>query len=249
MNVTALVFGSLGTLTETSALHRQAFNETFAEEGLDWYWDEPTYRNLLDHVGGVNRIQTYAAGRADQAPIDATWAAALHARKTERYAKLVRSTELSLRPGVERLLREAEAAGIKRGLATGTSLDNIEASLDAVGNLISLTDFDAYTTRDVIEHAKPSPAAHRRCVGLLAVESDGVLAIEDSADGVASAADAGLAVVATPGRFVSDQSFDRADLVMSDLGAPGHPARRLDVGAGPDGGIATLSWLAEAVRT
>ena len=194
-------------------------------------------------MGGANRILTYAAGRSGQAPIDADRAAELHARKTERYAELVRSTPLELRPGVERLRAEAKSAGIKRGLATGTSLDNIEASLAATGNRIKLDDFDAYTLASMIERAKPAPDAHRRCLELLAVDPAEALAIEDSADGVASAVDGGLAVVATPGRFVSGQDFSRAAMVLSSLGDPDQHAERLDGQLGPDGGIATLDWL------
>lgn len=243
MSISALVFGSLGTLTETSALHQQAFNEIFAEEGLDWHWDEPTYRQLLSHVGGANRIVAYAAQRGHDDPIGPERAASIHARKTERYTKLVRSADVELRPGVERLLAEAAAAGLLRGLATGTSLDNIEASLDATGNRIRLADFDAYTIRSMFEHGKPAPDAHRRCAELLGLEPANLLVIEDSADGVAAAAAAGATVVATPGLFVGEQSFDRADLVLSSLGDPGRPATRLDGGPGPDGGVATLAWL------
>ncbi|MEM9652584.1 MAG: HAD-IA family hydrolase [Actinomycetota bacterium] len=234
----------MGTLTETSELHRQAFNEVFAEEGLDWTWDEPTYRRLLDHVGGSNRVEVYAASRPEQEPITHDRAAELHRKKTERYATLVRSSGVQLRPGVKRLISEVRLAGLQIGFATGTSLDNIEASFAGSGNRIGLTDFDAYTIRETIERPKPAPDAHLRCMELLNVEAAQVLAIEDSADGVASASSAGAAVVATPGQYVSGQSFAGADLVLASLGDPEHPTERLDAGAGPVGGVATLGWLA-----
>jgi len=50
--------------------------------------------------------------------------AALHARKTELYVE--RTPHLALRPGIERLMHEARGAGIKLGIATTTSLPNIE---------------------------------------------------------------------------------------------------------------------------
>lgn len=34
----ALIFDVDGTLAETEELHRRAFNEAFAELGLDWCW-------------------------------------------------------------------------------------------------------------------------------------------------------------------------------------------------------------------
>lgn len=248
MSISALVFGSLGTLTETSSLHQQAFNDVFVEEGLNWQWDEATYRRLLTHVGGTERILAYAAEDTSPARIDADRAAELHARKTEHYAKLVLSGALDFRPGVERLLTEASSAGLARGLATGTSLANIEASLEATGNRIGLGDFDAHTVRPMIDRAKPAPDAHRLCVELLGVDPSEVLAIEDTADGVASAVAAGLCVVATPGQYVTDQNFDHARLVLSDLGDPGRPGRRLDAQPDPPDGVATLGWLVDAIE-
>ncbi len=247
MTIAALVFGSLGTLTETSELHRQAFNETFADEGLDWSWDDATYRSLLDHVGGANRILVYGGQRRDgDAPTSAR-AVEIHARKTARYAELVRSTDLQLRPGVERLIGEARSAGLRLGLATGTSMANIDASLTATGTRLSLDDFDAYTVRHMIERPKPAPDAHRRCVELLGASPEAALAVEDSTDGVASARGAGLFVVATPGELVRAQDFSSAPVVLSDLGEPGRVGRRLDDGQEPEGGVATLDWLVEAV--
>ena len=38
MELKALIFDVDGTLAETEEVHRQAFNETFAAQGLDWHW-------------------------------------------------------------------------------------------------------------------------------------------------------------------------------------------------------------------
>ena len=39
MKYKALIFGSIGTLIESSNIQRNSFNEAFKEAGLDWYWD------------------------------------------------------------------------------------------------------------------------------------------------------------------------------------------------------------------
>ena len=39
MSYKAVLFGSIGTLAETSDLQRDAFNEAFKISGLDWFWD------------------------------------------------------------------------------------------------------------------------------------------------------------------------------------------------------------------
>ena len=43
----ALIFDVDGTLADTEAAHRAAFNEAFAQEGMDWHWDLPLYTQLL----------------------------------------------------------------------------------------------------------------------------------------------------------------------------------------------------------
>ena len=57
MNIRAIIFGSIGTLVETSDLQRQSFNQAFKEANLNWHWDSKLYQKLLSQSGGRNRIQ------------------------------------------------------------------------------------------------------------------------------------------------------------------------------------------------
>src|SRR5579875_2388832 len=63
--MTAVLFGSIGTLADTSELQREAFNEAFREHGLDWNWSRDEYRELLRDSGGAKRIAAYAQERGD----------------------------------------------------------------------------------------------------------------------------------------------------------------------------------------
>ena len=44
----ALIFDVDGTLADTESVHLQAFNHAFADQGLDWHWDEAMYTQLLE---------------------------------------------------------------------------------------------------------------------------------------------------------------------------------------------------------
>ncbi|MGO3927111.1 HAD hydrolase-like protein, partial [Rhodopseudomonas pseudopalustris] len=112
----ALIFDIDGTFAETEELHRLAFNQTFSAFGLHWHWDRPLYRKLLAVAGGKERLAHYVtnyvpqdAGRVD--------IAALHAAKTSRYAEMVAEGSLCLRPGIARLLGEAERLKIPVAIA------------------------------------------------------------------------------------------------------------------------------------
>ena len=56
----AILFGSIGTLIETSNIQRESFNQAFKEIGLDWYWDQESYKQLLKKSGGTKRIEDFA---------------------------------------------------------------------------------------------------------------------------------------------------------------------------------------------
>ena len=51
--IQALIFDVDGTLADTERDgHRVAFNQSFKEAGLDWYWDIALYGELLSITGG-----------------------------------------------------------------------------------------------------------------------------------------------------------------------------------------------------
>ena len=55
-----MLFGSIGTLVETSEIQRKSFNEAFKKKGLNWYWTKEEYIKLLNKSGGSDRIKEYA---------------------------------------------------------------------------------------------------------------------------------------------------------------------------------------------
>ena len=65
----AILFGSIGTLVETSELQRQSFNLAFREVGLDWYWNTATYCKLITEPGGMKRIKNYGENNLSEPEI------------------------------------------------------------------------------------------------------------------------------------------------------------------------------------
>ena len=56
----SIIFGSIGTIVETSNIQRKSFNKAFKKLGLDWYWSVNEYKKLLKKSGGENRLSKYA---------------------------------------------------------------------------------------------------------------------------------------------------------------------------------------------
>ncbi len=228
----AIVFDVDGTLSETEELHRRAFNETFADLGLDWHWDRRLYGALLKVTGGKERLTHYVRGHEpvfDPAgPLD-DFVARIHRLKTARYTALVDGGAALLRPGVERLIREARGRGIPLAIATTTSLPNVEALLRATLGPDALALFDAIGAGDSVANKKPAPDVYLAVLEALRLPASSCVAIEDSENGLRAARAAGLETVITKSRYTEHEAFDGAALVVNDLDSPCGPQPRIDV--------------------
>lgn len=243
----ALIFDIDGTLAETEELHRRAFNEAFAEAGLDWRWGTELYRELLKVTGGKERMRHYAAAyRAHaQAPADEQLRT-LHARKTARYTALVETGAICLRPGIARLIDEARAAGVRLAIATTTSPPNVAALLHATLGAAAGDWFEVIVAGDAVARKKPFPDAYELALAKLGLSPVTCIAFEDSTNGLRAARGAGLATVVTPSLYTANEDFDGALAVLSHLGEPGLPYRHMAGAGGGDDlvGLASLrQWL------
>src|SRR6516225_2395432 len=84
-----LIFDVDGTLAETEAIHRRAFNAAFLESGLNWYWDRRTYKKLLRVAGGKERIRTFRLTQSPRLALCDAEVADLHRLKTRHYDRLI----------------------------------------------------------------------------------------------------------------------------------------------------------------
>ncbi|MDO8789309.1 MAG: HAD-IA family hydrolase [Sulfuritalea sp.] len=225
MKLQALIFDVDGTLADTEGDgHRLAFNAAFAEAGLVWHWDPALYGELLAVTGGKERIRFFCARHAPEFLQQTDVAARikeLHAAKTRHYVALC-AQGIPLRPGVEQLLREARAAGLRLAIATTTTAENIDALL--APDLRAL--FETVGAGDTVPNKKPAPDIYLWALAQLALPAAACLALEDSANGLKSAFAAGLATVITPTDYTRDHDFSGALARLPNLGGVTVPLLR-----------------------
>lgn len=218
MSLKGLIFDVDGTLAETEEIHRLAFNDAFAAAGIDWVWDRDLYRELLAVTGGKERIRLHLERiGADLAAFPAERIAALHRDKNEHFIARLRAGACPLRPGVEPLLRQARAEGVRTAVATTTSRVNIEA-LIAAHFRDEPSPFDTLVTGEDVSAKKPNPEAYRLALARLGLPAADCLAVEDTAIGLTAARGAGLATVVTLSFYGAGEDFDGAVAVLPDLG-------------------------------
>lgn len=218
----ALVFDVDGTLADTESAHLAAFNHAFAEQGLDWHWDEAMYTRLLEISGGKERMTHYwKQVHPDMKDIDGSGLTDtidhLHALKTAAYENAVQNGAVALRPGVLNLIQSAHQQGLRLAIATTTSPVNIAVLLR---NAIGPDWKDLFV---VIEDAstapkkKPHPQVYVQTLARLGLPSSACMAIEDSANGLRAAVAAGLQTIITPNQFTAHHDFTGALKVVPDL--------------------------------
>lgn len=218
----ALIFDVDGTLADTESAHRAAFNQAFAQFGLDWHWDDGLYTELLNVTGGKERILHYMkTAQPDLGKLSALGLAEsvnrLFELKTIAYVDSVNHGAVSLRPGVLKLMNEALAQGLQLAIASTTSPANIAALLSRAMGPDWRLNFAAIGDGASAPVKKPDPQVYLQVLEALQLEPTQCLALEDSSNGLRAATAAGLATLITPTRYTAHNDFNAALRVVADL--------------------------------
>jgi HAD superfamily hydrolase (TIGR01509 family) len=132
--------------------------------------------------------------------------------------RIGRRTEMILAeealPGVLRHIQEAEAIGLKLGVASSSTREWVTGHLARLGILES---FDCVRCRDDVANPKPEPDLYLAVLECLGVNASEGIAIEDSPNGVLAAKRAGLRCVAIPNSITAQLDLRQADLLLGSL--------------------------------
>ena len=251
--MTTLIFDCDGVLADTERDgHRVAFNETFREFGLPVEWSEEEYAVKLRIAGGKERMASLLTPefvRANGLPKDADGQAAelakWHKRKTAIYTDMVAAGKLPTRPGIHRIIGEAQDAGWTLAVASTSAEPSVRAILERAAGTERAGRFDLVLAGDVVEHKKPAPDIYLLALGRLHIAPSEALVIEDSRNGLLAAAAAGLRCVMTVNGYTEKEDNSEAILVVSSLGDPdGEPTRVIaNRGSATPGNYITLADL------
>ena len=212
MKYKAVLFGSIGTIIETSEIQRQSFNDTFREFGLDWYWDETDYKNLLQKSGGVKRIEDFAQKK--NSTVDAI---KIRLRKTELFNKYLITGNFEPREGVLDIINYVKENGLKLGLVTSTTINNINAVFSTLKNFIQKDDFDFIGNNNLIFKPKPNAEIYYKALDVLSITSSECIAIEDTEESAKSSLSAKIKCIGFPGNFHLHNSFDQCEMKVTKL--------------------------------
>ena len=201
----ALLFGSIGSIVETSEIQRKSFNKAFKQYGLDWNWTKREYVSLLNKSGGKDRISRYA--KKNKEIVNSTY---LRNLKTKIFNNYLKKNKLKLRPGVKNLILFCKKEKIKLAFVSSTSTNNINAILYSLRNSIHKKDFSFIGNSKLVKKFKPNPAIYLLALKKLKIKANDCLAIEDTQESLNSAKRAKIKCIIFPGKFHSSRKFSGA---------------------------------------
>ena len=182
----ALFLGSIGVLAETSELQRQAYNQAFAKQGLDWHWNIATYCQHLATAGGQRRLRELSGGQLTDRDIKQ-----IHENKQTFFAERL-AGGISPRPGICETIDMARSHGLKLGLITTTTPKTLAMMRRALASAIDFTAFHLVTSKADVAQEKPHPEIYETALQRLGVAPHDATAFEDTLASQAAAKDAGL---------------------------------------------------------
>ena len=201
-NYKGLLFGSIGSIVETSEIQRKSFNKAFKKSGLNWIWTKKKYINLLNKSGGKDRIAKYAKKKNIKVNSQK-----IRNLKTEVFNNYLKKYDLKLRPGVKNIINVCKKEKIKIAFVSSTSLNNINSIFFSLRNSIKKKDFKFIGNSKLVKKHKPNPDIYLMALKKLNLKANDCIAIEDSQESLNSARRAKIKCVIFPGKFHSKKKF------------------------------------------
>jgi HAD superfamily hydrolase (TIGR01509 family) len=200
-----VIFDMDGVVVDSEPLSMTTIAEIIGEHGGR---ADPA---LLAGLTGVNLAEALTVAAANSGC--ALDPAALHRAYHERYLPRLRACAVPT-PGLARLIAALRSAGVRIGLASSSSLAEIDVVVHALrlGPVLS-----AVASAEEVARPKPAPDVYRLAIERLGTGPDGVVAIEDSATGAASAIAAGLPCVGIRTAVTQAHSLGEVTLIVNSL--------------------------------
>jgi HAD superfamily hydrolase (TIGR01509 family) len=216
----AIFFDMDGTIIDTERDgHRVAFNEAFARLGINAEWDVAKYHQLLQIAGGKERMKFFFQGEGKEfLPAEKSiddFVQQLHLLKTEIFVSLIESSKLPLRPGIKRLMQEANEKGILIGICTTSNEKAVKA---IVNSLLTGIKIDLILAGDIVANKKPDPEIYLLALQKTGLAGDEVLVVEDSENGLIAGKAAGIKVLVTVNEYTKNENMTGAEAVIISLG-------------------------------
>ena len=204
--IDTLIFDFDGVIIDTETPDFDTWQKAFQNYGVEL---ERTW--WTGFIGGNNRrMDVY--GLLEELTGREFDRDSLMRERRRRYLAAIESNPLL--PGVVDYVHEAQRLGLKLAVASSSSHAWVDGHLESRG---LRQHFDSVICSDDVVRVKPDPELYLLTASTLGTTPGNTLVIEDSANGVAAAKDAGAFCVAVPNPMTRDLPLSRADVRLNAL--------------------------------
>ncbi len=203
--IRALVFDFDGLILETETPAYQSWAEIYREHGHELPLDR--WHDYIGSDTGFDPAGHLAALVGEGFDREAT-----QTRRDARKNELVEALEIMV--GVHDYIADARRLGLQLAVASSSSRGWVLGHLQ---RLSIEAHWDAVRCREDVTRTKPAPDLYLAVIAALGVAPEEAVALEDSANGIAAAKDAGLRCVAVPNALTAGMDLSRADARLVSL--------------------------------
>ena len=181
-----------GTIANTELeAHLPAFNRSFEALGINWYWDKKTYIDLLKINGGRNRIAFYAS--QNNQILTQNFISKIHLEKQKHYLSLLKDGAVTLKDGVNRLIKELKIKGVRQFIVTSSSRIQVTLLVDLLFG--EENPFEFFISSEDVDCHKPHPLPYLKAMNLSGIKTLNSIVFEDSIPGVKSSLSAKIPTI------------------------------------------------------
>lgn len=180
-HIQGVIFDMDGVLTDTIEFHYQSWEKLAREEGI------PFNRELNDTLRGLSRRDSLMQILGDRYLPEAKIEEMLELKNRYYLDFIDEMTPAHLLPGVDDLLNELRAAGMKTAIASASQ--NVRAVIPRLGIADRI---DVVTNVYKVKRSKPAPDVFLHAAEQLEVSPNQCLVVEDAEAGVEAALAAGM---------------------------------------------------------
>ena len=207
MRTSAVIFDMDGVLVDTEPTYIDISRQMFRQLGI-----EMPEERILSYVG-VPARRMWADIRRDFRLLQSL-DELLQSERSEQWQRLRAMTSLPPTDGVVAFLNQLMSAGIRRAIASSTSLDLVQFILSKalIGNY-----FEVVISGDAVKKGKPAPDIFLCAASKLGCAPGDCVVVEDSPHGLRGAKRAGMKTVGFANHLSRNLDLSEADLVIPDF--------------------------------